>query len=224
MTPPRVVPLAPDALVARLARRLDDLPRDRWWRVLVDGHPSTRPGELAAALVGALHDAGRPAARVPLDGFWRPASLRLEQGRDDPWTLRHAWYDTGALAREVLGPLAPGGPGRYLPSLRDPRTDRSTREPAVEAPPGAVVVLDGGLALGLGLAVDLAVHLAARPATLARRTAPEDAWTLEAYAAYAAQVRPEEVADVVVRVDDPRRPALLEDARPGPDAAGRGGA
>ena len=46
-------------------------------------------------------------------------------------------------------------------------------------------------------------------ATSSGRTPPEDAWTLAAYARYAREVRPEEVADVVARVDDARHPAMV---------------
>ncbi|UKJ62947.1 uridine kinase [Cellulosimicrobium cellulans] len=178
-------------------------------RLLVDGHPSTRPEALADLLVAPLRAAGRPVARVRVQDFWRPASLRLEHGREDPDALLDAWIDVAGLNREVLDAVGPGGSGRYVPSLRDPSTSRSTRAGYVAAEPGLVVVLDGALALGRGLAVDLSVHLALRGATLARRTAAEDAWTLDAYARYEREVRPADVADVVARVDDARHPALV---------------
>ena len=90
--------------------------------------------------------------------------------------------------------------------------DRATRAPYAQAPDGTVLVLDGDLLLGLGLAADLTVHLAVRSATLARRTPEEDAWMLAAFARYAHEVDPEAVADVVVRVDDPAHPALVDPA------------
>jgi hypothetical protein len=77
-------------------------------------------------------------------------------------------------------------------------------------PPGGVVVVSGALLLGAGLDVDLAVHLAQSPAALARRADPSLAWTLPAYERYAQEVMPELIADVVVRVDDPNHPALVE--------------
>jgi len=200
----RVVDLALRAGDGRL-----DRPGDGAVRLLVDGHPSTHPEALADALVAPLRAAGRPVARVRVEDFWRPASLRLERGREDPDALLDEWIDVAGLNREVLDSVGPGGAGRYLPSLRDPATSRSTRAPYVPAEPGLVVVLDGALSLGRGLSTDLAVHLALREATLARRTAPQDAWTLAAYARYAREVRPEEVADVVARVDDARHPALV---------------
>jgi hypothetical protein len=183
-------------------------------RVAMDGHPSTDPARWADALVDPLRTAGRPVVRVSARDFMRPASLRFERGRESPDALYEDWVDLRTLGREVLEPLGPCGDGRYLPSLRDPVTDRSTRAVTVEAPPGAVLVLDGWFLLGAGLDFELSVHLAARPATLERRTSPDERWTLSAYARYGAEVGPEEVADVVVRVDDPRHPAVSSGGSP----------
>jgi len=179
-------------------------------RVLVDGHPSTEPGGWADALVEPLRAAGHEAFRVSAGTFLRAASLRLERGREDPDALYESWLDAAALEREVLRPFGPGGSGRFTPSLRDPATDRPTREPARDAPPGSVLLLDGALLLGQGLPVELTVHLAARPATLRRRTPDDERWTLPAYDRYEREVAPAEEADVVVHVDDARHPAVLD--------------
>lgn len=176
-------------------------------RVLVDGHPSTHPERLADALVEPLRAAGRPVARVRVRDFLRARSLRLERGRRDPDALLEEWIDVDGLNREVLGSVVTRG--RWLPSLRDPDTGRSTRAAYVEAGPGTVVVLDGSLATGRGLDVDLTVHLALRPATETRNTPLDDAWTLAAYGRYRREAQPERRADVVVRVDHPDRPALV---------------
>jgi hypothetical protein len=63
--------------------------------------------------------------------------------------------------------------------------------------------------LGRWFPLDLAVHLRLTPAALERRTPEAERWTLPAFARYAAEVRPEESADMTVRADDPRRPALV---------------
>ncbi len=141
--------------------------------------------------------------------FLRPRRCGSSRARHDPDSLLDAWIDAGALNREVLTAVGPGGTGRYLPTLRDPATDRPTRAAYVDAPPGLVVVLDGARTLGQWLDLDLSVHLALRAPTIERRTPPEDAWTLPAYERYAAEVDPETVADLVVRADDPRHPALV---------------
>ncbi|MCK0118548.1 uridine kinase [Isoptericola sp. S6320L] len=196
-----------DGVVGHVVALVLGRPADRPVRLLVDGHPSTQPAVFADALVDPLQTAGRPVARVRTRDFWRPASLRLEQGRRDPDALLDEWIDVDGLNREVLTSVARRG--RWLPTLRDPETDRSTRAAPVDALPGTVVVLDGSLSLGRGLDVDLTVHLALRPATETRNTPLEDAWTLAAYGRYRRETGPERIADVVVRSDHPDRPAVV---------------
>lgn len=181
-----------------------------WLRVAVDGAPPTRPAALADALVGPLRVRGRPVLRVSAAGFWRPASVRFERGREDPDARYEDWLDEGALVREVLDPFGPGGPGRYLPSLWDADRDRATRAAYADAPPGAVLIVDGSLLLGRWLPFDFAVHLAVSPAALERQLPSEQRWALPAYQRYAAEVVPEQVADVVVRLDHADRPALVK--------------
>jgi hypothetical protein len=68
-------------------------------------------------------------------------------------------------------------------------------------------VVHGPFLLGKWFPFDLSVHLRLSPAALARRTPPADAWTLRAFDRYEREDRPDRAADVVVRADDPRRPA-----------------
>ncbi|WP_461011250.1 nucleoside/nucleotide kinase family protein [Streptomyces capparidis] len=212
----RARPISPDLLVERLADRIAALPAGPWPRVAVDGAPAARPGDLADALVDPLRLRGRPVLRVRAGDFLRPASLRLEHGREDPDAYYEDWLDEGALRREVLDPLdADGGTGRVLPSLWDPARDRATRAGYVTLPEGGVLLLDGELLLGRWLPLDLTVHLALTPAALARRTPPALRWTLPAFERYEAEASPAASADMVVRADDPRHPAVVEptDAR-----------
>ena len=74
-----------------------------------------------------------------------------------------------------------------------------------------MVIVSGPLLLGAGLPFDVTVHLSVSAAALDRRTGAELRWTLPAYARYADEVDPASFADVVVRLDDPRRPALVLD-------------
>jgi hypothetical protein len=214
----RVRPISPPTLVDELAERIDTAgtgaagapPWRPWIRVAVDGAPAADPDGLAGALLAPLRVRGRPALAISTDGYLRPASLRYEFGRTDPDAYYDNWLDESGLRREVLDPLAPGGTGRVLPSLWDPRADRATRAAYVTLPPGGVALVSGALLLGGGLPFDLTVHLWMSAATLARRTPVDLRWSLPAFARYEAEVAPASFADVVVRVDDPRHPALVE--------------
>jgi hypothetical protein len=207
----RVRPVSADLLVEELADRFaGERPTGRL-RVAVDGAPAAGPAAFADALVDPLRVRGRPAVRVDAGDFLRPASVRLESGRTNPDSFYDGWLDEPALRREVLDPAGPGGSGRIVTRLWDARADRATREPYSELAPTAVVLVSGPLLLGGGLPFDASVHLEMSAAALARRTPPEDRWTLPAYARYEAEVDPASFADVVVRLNDPRRPALVLD-------------
>lgn len=208
-------PVTPEALVEELADRIADRMPDRRLRVAVDGAPAAGTDALAAALVDPLRVRGRPAIRVRAQDYLRAASLRLEEGRENPDSYYERWVDEPALRREVLDRLGPDGDGRVLPTLRDATADRPTRAAYVPVPPSGVVLVSGAFLLGGGLPFDLTVHLALSPAALARRTGAAQHWTLPAFARYEREVAPAGLADIVVRVDDPRRPAVETRLRSG---------
>ncbi|MGA4842647.1 uridine kinase [Streptomyces sp. G45] len=199
-----------ERLTDTLADRLLDLRSadgGPWPRVAFDGAPAARPGELAARVGEALRVRGRPSVVVGTQGFLKPASLRFEYGHKDVEAYYGGWFDTGALWREVFGPLEPGGTGRVLPDLWDPVSDRATRSPYVQFPPGGLLLLHGPLLLGHWFPFDLTVHVRLSPGALRRRTAPDEQWTLPAFDRYETESAPATTADVVVRADDPRHPA-----------------
>ncbi|MFE0176451.1 uridine kinase [Streptomyces sp. NPDC059002] len=206
----RLEPITWERLTDTLADRLLDLETgdgSPWPRVAVDGAPAAGTGELAARLADALRLRGRTPLVVDEQGFLRPASLRLEYGHQDVEAYYSGWFDTGALWREVLGPLDPGGTGRVLPDLWDPAADRATRTPYVQLPPGGVLLLHGPLLLGHWFPFDLTVHVRLSPGALARRTPESERWTLPAFDRYETETDPAGRADVIVRADDPRHPA-----------------
>jgi hypothetical protein len=199
--------------VARTAAR-----QGRAVRVGVDGAVPDDGGALADVVARRLTADGVPAGRVRQRDFELPRSQRLEYGATDPDVLWEGWYDDGALRREVLDPLGPDGastkhPMRWLPSLRDPLTDRSTRAELRDCPPGAVLVLDGRFLLRGDLAVgfDVVVHLQTSPAAQRRRLPDDDetARTVPSWQRYLDECDPSARADLVVRFDHPDRPALL---------------
>lgn len=207
-----VHPVSPDVLPDRLADWLVDRTARAGWthpvRVAVDGAPPGRPDRLADSLATALRVRGRPVRRVGARWFWRPASLRLERGRHDPLARYQDWLDTSALRREVLDRLGPGGDRRFLPTLRDPDTDRATRAGYQSAAPDTVLLVDGALLLGAGLPFDLTVHIRLSAGALRRRTPAADTWMLPAFDRYEAQVSPAGHADALVLADDPAHPAV----------------
>jgi hypothetical protein len=208
----RVRPVSFPALVDDLADRLASRESDSRVRVAIDGADAADPARLADALVDPLRVRGRPAVRIDTRDFLRPASLRLEFGRINPDSFYAGWFDEAGLIREVLVPAAPDGSGRILPRLWDAGVDRAAREPYTELPSNAIVLVSGPLLLGSGLPFDFTVHLEVSAAALARRTGADQQWTLPAYRRYSAEVAPQTFADLVIRLDDPRRPAVVEPA------------
>ena len=176
-------------------------------RVLLDGVGAR---ELSDDLVDGLRTAGRPPLQVHGEDFWRPAGERFAWGREDEQAFRSHWLDAAALDREVLSLAAAGS---YLPALWDVTADRSARRSVEPVPPGAVLLVDGVLLLDRGLPAELTVHLALSSAALRRRGVPD--WQLPVFAAYDRQARPGEVCDVLVRAEDPLRPAVLVRGDPG---------
>ncbi|MCX0243250.1 uridine kinase [Streptomyces drozdowiczii] len=199
-----------DRLTDALAAHADALePADGgpWLKIAVDGAPAARPADLAESVADALRLRGRAVLPVSTAGFLRPASLRYEYGKQDPDSYFGSWFDTGALWREVFGPLEPGGSGRVLPDLWDPVTDRATRSPYRRLPEGGVLILHGPLLLGHWFPFDLTVHLRLSAGALRRRTEEDELWTLPAFERYEDEVAPADSADAVVRADDPGHPA-----------------
>ena len=218
-----VRPLSRAALLDDLADRIVRHPPARRVRVALDGPPPAEPGAWADEVVDVLAARGRPGIHIAADGFLQPASLRFEVGRTNPDAFYERWRDDAGLRREVLDPAGPGGSGLVLPSLWDTATDRATRAKYIALAPNAVVLVSGSLLLGAGLPFEEQVHFEMSAAALARRLPPEVLWTLPAYERYASEVDPAAFAELVIRLNDPRHPALVDpgsDRGPGAGATG----
>ncbi len=152
-------------------------------------------------MAGALTTLGRVPVVIAAEGYFRPAGERFTYGREDAQAFLEGWLDHAALRREVLD-----RDDAYLPALWDVDRDRSARASLVPLPDRSVRLVHGLFLQGLGLPTELTVHVALSPAALLRREVP--AWQLPAFATYDAEVRPGELADVLVRAEDPKRPAV----------------
>ena len=191
-----------------LADLLVSIRIDHPLRVAVDGPRAASPIAHARRLLEPLRARGRVAEIIDAETFWRDASLRYEWGRTDLEAYAHHWFDADALRREVLSPLGPAGSLRFLPALRDPATNRSVRAIPATVPSNAIVLIAGELLFGRGLTFDYTVHLALDSAARHRLTPPEWQWTLPAHDSYDREVQPAGLADIVVRCNDPRHPAI----------------
>jgi hypothetical protein len=206
-TVPRILPATPEAVALAIAALVNE--RTGRVRLALDGAPAADPAALAQRVVAALES--RPTVHVRSDRFWRPASIRFERGRRNPSAWLHDWLDDVALRREVLDRFL--DTGLVLPELRDPVTDRSVKASVIALPANGVVIVSGTALLGRGLPFDATVHIRLSPAALERRTPTDLAWTLPALATYQSDCRPDDVADLVIRDDDPRHPAIVERSR-----------
>ena len=206
-----------DGVAALVADRVRALRQPHPVRVAIDGPPWSGL-DLAPRVATALEPWSRRTVVVDVADYLRPASLRLERGRDDPDAFYAEWIDVAALRREVLEPSGPQGSRRVLPTLWDASLDRATRADYVGLPADGVVIVTGWFLLGAHLPFDLTVHVALSPAARMRRVPSGDAQRqLPAYDRYDEQVRPAERAHIVVRADDPRHPAVVERTRPAGD-------
>ncbi|MGI5217472.1 hypothetical protein [Nocardia sp. CA-290969] len=201
---PRYTPTTKDALAEQVARRLRD---SGGQLVAVDAADAAHPLAFARLAADRLRADGRPAELVSLHDYVRPASLRMEFGRDET-AYRNGWFDYPALRREVLDPLRTDG--QWLPALWVEATDRSARAVRRRASPGTVLFVAGPMLLGRGLPFDLTLRLHLSPAALTRGTAAADAWTVPALLAHDRE-NPE-IPDYFVRWDHPDRPALRTDS------------
>ncbi|HEV2886644.1 MAG TPA: hypothetical protein VGX49_07025 [Jatrophihabitans sp.] len=180
-------------------------------RVGIDGVDGAGKTCFADELAAALRRRGRPVVRVGVDDFHQVRAIRYRRGRQSPSGFWLDSFDYDRLWAEVLTPLGPGGSRRYRPAGHDLRTDRVLAPPLVEAPAGAVLVLDGVFLHRdeLAGAWELSIFLEAGFAETARRMAHRDgsqpdpehpsvARYVLAQRRYLAGCRPSRRADIVI--------------------------
>ena len=171
-------------------------------------HRATEPDACGRALIDPLRARGRPAVHV--------------RARAASGATRRCASSTGTRTSTVLPDLArrrgaaprgarrrPCKPAAYLPSLRDPASNRSTRAAPRAARPGSRCCWSAApCCSGSGLPVRPRRAPRPCPPTALRPPHPRDAaWTLPAFAEYERDRAPGRAADVVISVDR-RTPAV----------------
>jgi uridine kinase len=112
-------------------------------RVGVDGVDGSGKTTFADALGRHLVQQGRRVVRIRADDFLNPRAVRYRLGRTSPEGYVADSYDLDRLRSDVLDPFGPDGSGRYRERSHDLATDEALDLPWLQAPDGAVLVLDG---------------------------------------------------------------------------------
>lgn len=197
---PRFTPIAVDTLVEAVTDRALALPGRAV--VAVDGADAADPLVFAETVAERVQAQGRRCAAVSLHDYVRPASLRLELGRNEI-SYRTAWFDYAGLNREVLQALREHA--RWLPALWNEHTDRSARATPLSATADTILLVAGPMLLGRGLHFDLTVELRLSEAALRRTSTPDDTFVVDALVRHR---RNQPDPDILVAWDHRDRPAL----------------
>lgn len=222
--PPQPLSAPRTEVLERLAARIDALSSGRL-RVAVDGRTGAGKTSFAGELAASLRSLGRATLRAGLDDFKRPWRDRHLYDRTSGEGYYRNAQDQDAAVDLLLRPAGPDGSGRVTLCSIDPLTQQDHSHVTVEAPPDAVLVVDGVFALRPAYAPywDLTIWIEVDAAESLRRGVDRDqdregreqATRLHAerYAEseriYIAEVDPVATADVVVDNTDLSHPTIL---------------
>lgn len=199
-------------------------------RVAVDGPPAAGKTTLADELAAVLRGRGREVVRATIEDFLFPRAQRYRRGEYSAEGCYLDTHDYGSLTRVLLDPLGPGGDRRYRTAVYDRVTDTAADPAAHLARPDAVLVFDGVFLLRPELLDRWELRILVltdfdttveRACVRERGTSTEGEirrrWReryVPSQQRYFAQVRPGDLADIVVHNDDVANPAWESRARP----------
>lgn len=210
-------------MVERIAERILRLGAGRL-RVAIDGLTAAGKTGLGHELAEQISAAGRPVLRASLDDFKRPwREAHLYDRTSGEGYYRNA-FDYPAIVSLLLQPAGPRGSGRCVLCGIDPLTQQDHSAITVQAPPDAVVVVDGVFAFRpeINEHWDLRIWLEVDPEVSLRRGIARDQ-AMEGSGAeslhrdryvpaerlYIAEVGPARLAEVVVDNTDFDHPRIL---------------
>lgn len=107
----------------------------------IDGVDGSGKTSFTAKLAAEIHH--RPVVTIHVDDFLNPAPARHARGRHSPEGFWKDTYNYPALHQYVLTPLSPRGNGWYSPASYDPVTDQPAQAAFLQAPPEALVLVEG---------------------------------------------------------------------------------
>lgn len=219
MDPAEVLP----TLAAEIAR----VKRDRALLVGIDGIDAAGKTTLACELVPPLEALRRHVVRASLDGFHNPRKRRLARGAFSPEGYFHDSFDYALLVERFIKPAKTA---RHRTTLQaatfDVRTDREVGDISVEIHARSIILFDGiflfrpelvrfwdyRIFVEIGFDTSLARGIARDAASMGGEAAARDRYLrryIPGQRLYFEAARPVELADAVVRNDDPARRRIV---------------
>lgn len=131
------------AVLRRVAESVLALPSRAIVRVGIDGVDGAGKTMFADELRELLIPSGRPVIRATVDGFHHSKTVRYRLGRSSPEGFYRDSYDYATLQRVLLGPLSPGGTGRFRRAVFDVDAEVAVDAPEEQARPGSILLFDG---------------------------------------------------------------------------------
>jgi uridine kinase len=187
----------------------------------VDGAGKTH---FADGLAQVLRQMGQAVLLAHVDDFHNPRAMRYSRGRRSPEGFYRDTTNLAGLRAAFLDPLAPGGDRLVHTRIFDHAQDCAVDEPPVAVASGTIMILEGIFLIRPDLATsfDLTLFLDAPFAQTFRRMAQRDGSDPDpmspANARYRlgqemwlAEMRPHNLADIVVDNSDYTSPRLMRD-------------
>ena len=213
-----------EQLVVQLAAQILALDESAPRAVALTGMSCAGKTTLAAEVAAVVDGAGRPVVPVAYDDFHHPRARRYRLGRTSAEGYLDDSFDSDALGRLVLDPVAAGGPS-VVPASSDLAGDVPVDRAPVPVAAGSVVLVEGSFLLVPALAGrwDLSVLVVADAERVLERAVVRDADLgtpaevremylrryLAAESMHQERDDPWSHADVVVDLTDPAAPRLL---------------